>query len=59
MDLRWSFFCGEQRKTFFEVEPHLVAEYRPCAGAGAVAFVGAVVEDMTEQVKILFHLCDG
>lgn len=55
MDLRWTFFCSQQRKAVSEIEAHLVAEHRACAGAGAVAFIGAVFEDVSEKVEILSH----
>ena len=49
------FFGGYQREAFREVETHLVAEYRTGAGAGAVGLVRAVIQDMLQQVEVLFH----
>ena len=49
------FFGGYQREAFREVETHLVAEYRTGAGAGAVGFVRAVIQDVLQQVEVLFH----
>jgi hypothetical protein len=45
----------EQRKTGGEVEPHLMPEYRPCAGAGAFSPVVALGKDTLQQVQILSH----
>ena len=36
-----------------EIEAHLVAEHRQRAGAGAVAFLHAVLENMFHQIEIL------
>ena len=37
------FFCGQQRKTLRQVEPHLVPERTDRSGPGPVAFDGSVV----------------
>ena len=52
---------GQQGESLLKVESHLVAEHAARAGAGAVMLVGAVVSDMSQQVKILFHFkgCRG
>jgi hypothetical protein len=44
---------GEKRKPLLEVEPHLIAEDAARSGAGAVAPVDAMVEDVLEKVQIL------
>src|SRR5437773_6929131 len=44
-----------ERKTIGEVEAHLVAEHRERAGAGAVALLDAVAENVLDQVEILAH----
>ena len=41
---------GDQRETFGEVEAHLVAEHAGGAGAGAVGFMGAVVQHVLHQI---------
>ena len=41
-------FRRDQRKTLRKVKAHLVAEHADGAGAGAVAFLVAVVEDVLE-----------
>ena len=46
---------GHQGKTLGEVETHLVAEHADGAGTRAVALLDAVVEDVLEQVEVLFH----
>ena len=38
-----------------EIEPHLMAEHRQRAGAGAVALFDAVGENAFHQVEILAH----
>ncbi len=49
-------FLGcQQREAFAEVETHLIAEHRFCACACAVVLCGAVIKDMLQQIKILFH----
>jgi hypothetical protein len=53
--LEVQFFGRHQRKTFAEIEPHLVAEHRFRARTGAVGFTDAVVADMPHQIKISFH----
>ena len=44
-----------QRKAVGQIEPHLVAEDAPRAGAGAVALGRAVIENVLQQVEILSH----
>lgn len=46
---------GEQRKALAQVVAVLVAEHGDGAGAGAVASLGAVFEDVAQHVMILFH----
>jgi hypothetical protein len=46
---------GEKRKPLFEIEPHLIAEDAARSGAGAVAPVDAMVEDVLEKIEILPH----
>ncbi len=46
---------GEEGEARREVEPHLPAEGRERAGAGAVLLLDAVREDVTEQVEVLLH----
>ena len=46
---------GDQRKAVGEIEAHLMAEHRQRAGAGAVALLHAVGEDVLHQVEILAH----
>src|SRR5690606_28139300 len=46
---------GDQREPGIEVEPHLPAEHRAGACACAVGLLGAVVEDVAQQVQVLFH----
>ena len=49
-------FCGEQRKAFFQIKPHLVAEHAQCSGSGAVVFLHSFRPDAVEKIKVLFHL---
>ena len=44
-----------ERKAFRQIEPHLMTENAPRAGAGAVAFRHAFVENALEQIEILSH----
>ena len=44
-----------QRKAFGQVEAHLMAEHRQRAGAGAVALLHAVGENVLHQIEILAH----
>ena len=46
---------GQHRKPGGQVEPHLVAEHRQRAGAGAVVLLRAVRENPFEQVVVLVH----
>ena len=46
---------GHQREAGPQVEAHLVAEHGERAGAGAVGFLGAVVEQVLEQVEVGAH----
>src|SRR5581483_8556671 len=46
---------GEERKAFAEIETHLMAEHRQRAGAGAVALLHPVAEDVVHQIEILAH----
>ena len=48
-------FCRHERETFGEVEAHLVAEHRDGAGAGAVGFSRAVLENVSEEVVVGLH----
>ena len=41
---------GDQRKTFGEIETHLIAEHAGRASAGAVGFVGPVRLDVLHQI---------
>ena len=50
------FFGGDQGEALAEVEAHLIAEDAASAGAGAVAFIHTMVEDMLKEVEILFHI---
>ena len=45
----------EQRKTLTQVEAHLVAKRAQCPGAGAVTLLGAVCEDVVQQVEVGLH----
>ena len=38
-----------------EIEAHLMAEHRARAGAGAVAFAGAVFQYVAEKVEVELH----
>ena len=44
---------GQQREALGQVEAHLAAEDAERAGAGAVAALDAVVQDVLEQVEVL------
>jgi hypothetical protein len=47
------FFGGDQRKTFVQVKPHLVAEYAGGAGAGPVGLDHTLRESMAQQIFVL------
>ncbi|MCK7473521.1 MAG: hypothetical protein MZV49_08415 [Rhodopseudomonas palustris] len=53
---RWQLLGGHQRKAVGQVEPHLMAEHRQRAGAGAVMFFRALVQDAGQQIEILLHV---
>lgn len=46
---------GQGRKALREVKPHLIPKDRACAGAGAIATVGAVFHHMLQEIEILLH----
>src|SRR5690606_534537 len=48
-------FGRHQRETLAQIEPHLVAEYRPCAGSRSIAFLVAMHIHMAHQIFILLH----
>ena len=50
------FFGSDQRKTILQVKSHLVAENAEGACARAVAFSGAVFEDVSEKIVIGLHM---
>ena len=47
---------SNQRKPLLQVKTHLIAKSRDRTRAGAVMFLHPMVEDMTEQIKVLFHV---
>ena len=51
------FFCRQQREAAREVKAQLSAEDAAHADAGAVGFVGAVLQDIGEQVEVCAHKC--
>src|SRR5689334_4139282 len=46
---------GDQREAVGKVEPHLIAEHRERAGAGAVALLHTLFQDAFHQVEVLAH----
>jgi hypothetical protein len=48
---------SDERKSFREVEAHLVAEDGQGARAGAIGLGVALVEDAPEEVVVFLHLC--
>lgn len=46
-------FGGDQRKTFPQIKPHLVAKHAQRAGTSAVTLFGASVADSLKQVQVL------
>jgi hypothetical protein len=44
-----------QRKAVGQIEPHLVAEHRKRARAGAVALLHTLFQDAFHQVEVLAH----
>ena len=50
-------FGGQQRKSFGQVESHLVAEDAAGTGAGAIAAVGSVGHDTAQQIQVNLHYC--
>ena len=51
------FFSCDQRKTFRQIEPHLVTKGADGARAGAVAFLHAGIQNMLQQGEVLLHGC--
>ena len=49
------FLGGEHGETLAQVVTHLIAKHRIGAGTGTVFLVGAVLADVTKQIKILLH----
>ena len=50
-----NFFGGDHREPITEIESHLMAENRECAGACAVFFLHTFIQNPTEQIMVLFH----
>jgi len=50
-----AFFGGDEGEALCEVEAHLAAKDAEGSGSGAVFFFGAVFEDVTHKVEIMFH----
>jgi hypothetical protein len=50
-----NFFCGNKRKPFLQIKPHLVAKCADSAGAGTVMFLYASIKYMLKQIEILLH----
>ena len=50
---------GDERKAALQIEPHLMAEDRAGADAGAVAFFDALGEHAFHQIEILTHRICG
>ena len=55
MELEVQLLGGEQREAWREIEARLRAEDRIGAGAGAVGFEPAVVEDEVEKIEVGAH----
>ena len=49
------FLGGQQRKAGVQIKAQLRAEHAYRAGAGAVAFLRAVVEHVLQKVNVLAH----
>jgi hypothetical protein len=49
------FFRCHHGKPIGEIKTHLVTEYTSCPGSGAIGFLGAIFEDMGEQLLIGLH----
>ena len=49
------FLRREQRKTFFQIETHLMTEHAFRACAGAVRLHGALFQNAAEKILVLFH----
>lgn len=54
--LEMQFLGCYERKAVGEAEAHLIAEYRECSGTRSVGLYRSVLEDMLEQINVLFHL---
>jgi hypothetical protein len=50
-----NFLGGKQRKSYLQIETHLVAEDAARTGSGTVALHNAVLSDLTKQIEILLH----
>ena len=48
-------FCGNKRKPFLQIKPHLVAKCADGAGAGTVMFLYAGIKNMLKEIEILLH----
>ena len=53
IERRCSFLVVTSGKPSAQVEAHLPAEHAARAGAGAVGLVGAVLEDVAQQIEVL------
>ena len=50
--LQMQFFSCQHRETFFQVDMHLVAKGAYRAGAGPIAFTGAIIQYVTEEIQV-------
>jgi hypothetical protein len=46
---------GDERESVAEVEAELSAKDGTRSGSGSIVFVNTVVENVLEQIEILFH----
>ena len=50
---------GEQREDVGQIDAHLISEDAPGSGAGAVALLDSVFENVVEQIQVNLHGPDG
>ena len=43
-------------KPGLEIEPHLVSEHAECASSGSVGFWPTILENVSDQIKVLLHI---
>ena len=48
-------FCRYKGKTFLKIKSHLVAKTADSSGSRAIMFLGAGIQYMLKEIKVLLH----